>query len=263
MDATLAILIFLFVIGLVIGSFLNVCIYRVPLRMSVTKPLRSMCPHCERQLTWYENIPVAAWMVLGAKCRTCKNPISGQYPLVEILSGFAMVASFIFTENIPTAVLIYILTATLIVITFIDLEHKIIPNRISYPGIIIGLCIGAVQQFYPIFTYPITTGMLDSVYGFLLGGGFFYVIGEVYYYATKRDGLGGGDIKLMAMTGALLGWRSIPPTIFVGSLAGAVIGILLMVFRGADRQLEIPFGPWLSLGVLTYIFGDLPFFRFY
>lgn len=262
MDPTLAILIFLFVIGLCIGSFLNVCIYRVPLKMSVTKPLRSICPSCKRQLEWYENVPVFAWIAIGAKCRTCKAPISGQYPLVELLSGFAIVASFLFTEDVPTAILVYALTATLIVITFIDLEHKIIPNKISYPGIVIGLAVGLWQEFFPTFSYPVTTGMLDSVYGFLLGGGFFYVIGELYYYATKRDGLGGGDIKLMAMTGALLGWRSIPPTIFVGSLAGALVGIVLMLFRGANRQLEIPFGPWLSLGVLLYVFGDLPFFRF-
>lgn len=252
------------ILGLLIGSFLNVCIYRVPRKLSVTNPARSYCPNCETQLTWFENIPVLAWLAIGGKCRHCKAKISGQYPLVELLSGLAAAASFIYFPHLPTAAVIYALTATLIVITFIDLEFKIIPNRINYPGIVIGLGIGAISEFtQPTFFHPpVTQGLYDSVIGFLVGGGIFYVIGEIYYLATKRDGLGGGDIKFLAMTGAILGWQSVPQTIFIGSCSGAIVGILYMVIKGGGRQLEIPFGPWLSLGVMVYMFGSLEYLRF-
>ena len=249
--------------GLLIGSFLNVCIYRVPLKLSVTEPARSFCPVCGTQLSWYENIPVFSWLFLKGKCKHCGAKISGQYPLVEILSAAFAAGSFLTFHDLLTATLVYALSATLIVITFIDLEHKIIPNAISYPGMIIGFIFGVVSEFTSgIMLYPFTQGALDSLLGFLLGGGFFYVIGEGYYLVTKRDGLGGGDIKMMGMTGAILGWKSIAPTIFIGSVAGAIIGVAIMILTGAGKRLEIPFGPWLSLGVIIYIFGDLPFFRF-
>ena len=248
--------------GLLIGSFLNVCIYRIPRHLSVVSPARSYCPECKRELTWWENIPVISWLILNGKCRGCKNKISGRYPFIEILSCIAGGASFLHFGATPTGVLIYALLAALIVITFIDLEFKIIPNVISYPGMIIGLCVGIVSQFYPVFAWPITTGATDSLLGFLIGGGFFYAIAVMYYFWTGNVGLGGGDIKLMGMTGALLGWESVGPTIFAGAVSGAVVGILVMLIQGTGRKTEIPFGPWLSLGAVLYVFVNLPFFRF-
>jgi leader peptidase (prepilin peptidase)/N-methyltransferase len=160
-------------------------------------------------------------------------------------------------------VLVFALSAVLITITFIDLDFKIIPNVISFPGMTLGLLIGIMSQYTGVFAWPITTSAFDSLIGFLLGGGFFYIIGLFYYALTKRVGLGGGDIKLMAMVGALLGYEAIVPSIFAGSLFGAVVGILTVAFKGGGRHTEIPFGPWLSLGTLVYMYVNVSFFRIY
>lgn len=253
------------IFGLIIGSFLNVCIWRLPRQISVSHPSRSFCPHCETQLTWLENIPVLSWLYLGAKCRTCKSLISGQYPFVEILSaGFALTSYHQYGLT-PTGVLIYLLTAALIVITFIDLEFKIIPDLISFPGMIIGLLLSVISQFaphygYQIFHEPIAKNSMESLMGLFAGGGFFYVVGWGYYLFTKRIGLGGGDIKLMGMVGALLGWRGAFETILTGSLLGAFVGIIVMIFSGKGRHTEIPFGPFLALGTVVFLFSGLKMF---
>ncbi len=257
-------LIYFSLFGLLVGSFLNVCIYRVPRKLSVVSPYRSYCPKCERQLTALENVPVLSWLFLGAKCRTCKTPISGQYPLVELLSALAGAAAYLNFGLTPTAAAIYALTAALIVITFIDFEFKIIPNVISYPGITIGLLLGAFNQYAQVFDIPISQSAWDSLIGMYAGGGFFWIIGELYYRMTGTVGLGGGDVKLMGMTGAILGWESVAPTIFLGSLLGSIVGVGVIIFRGGHRRTEIPFGPWLSAGAIIYMFhyDGLPFFRF-
>lgn len=248
--------------GLLVGSFLNVCIYRVPRKLSVVTPMRSYCPSCKRQLSSLENIPVISWLVLGAKCKTCKEPISGQYPLVEMLSALAAAGTYLNFGLTPTSVVVYALCATLIVITFIDFEFKIIPNVISYPGVTFGLLLGAVSQYTHMFELPVSQSAWDSLIGMYAGGGFFWIIGEIYFRMTKTVGLGGGDVKLMGMTGAILGWRSVAPTIFMGSLLGSFVGIALILIRGGNRRTEIPFGPWLSIGAILYIFADMPWFRF-
>ncbi|MBL7663071.1 prepilin peptidase [bacterium] len=255
-------LVYVVILGLGIGSFLNACIYRVPRKLSVAFPTRSFCPKCNKTILWWENIPVLSWFILWGKCSKCRLPISPVYPLVEVLSLCVALASYFYYGLTPTGVVVYLFSAALIVITFIDFEFKIIPDVIDLPGIIIGFIIGGLSQFLNIFEFPITTGLADSLFGFLAGGGFFFVIAEVYYRVTGKEGLGGGDIKLMAMAGSILGWRSIAPAIFVGSLLGSIIGIGLMFIKGEGRNLEIPFGPWLSAGILSYMFFDLPFFKF-
>lgn len=251
------------ILGLLIGSFLNVCIYRVPRKLSVFKPYRSFCPGCEQTLRAWHNIPVISWVVLRGRCGFCKSRISGQYPFVELLSAALAFLSILRFGPTPTAAIVYALSATLLVITFIDLEFKIIPNVISFPGMIFGLLLGIFSQYTGLLLWPLTQSALDSLVGFLLGGGFFYCISLGYYLIAKRVGLGGGDIKLLAMTGAILGVSSVPPTIFAGSLLGAVVGITMMLLKGGGRHTEIPFGPWLSLGALLYMFGDLSIFRFF
>lgn len=244
------------IFGLCIGSFLNVCIYRIPRKLSVMKPVWSFCPPCNKQLTTLENIPVFAWLFQKGRCKCGKERISVVYPAVELLGCFFAVLTYYEFGGINlTSLLVYLLCVTLVVITFIDLEFKIIPNRITYPGIIFGLVIGGIAQYDPfLFDFPITTGLVDSGIGLLIGGGFFYAISYIYYLWKNKVGLGGGDIKMMAMTGALLGWQSIFPTIFIGSLLGSVIGITFMFVKKGDRYTEIPFGPWLALGNLLYIF---------
>ena len=250
------------ILGLCIGSFLNVVIWRLPRGKSVLNPTRSFCTSCEKPLKAWHNIPVLSWLILGTKSACCSKPISGRYPFVELLSALGAVASYLYFGLNPTGILIYALVATLIAITFIDFDFKIIPNVINYPGMIIGLFIGIISQYTQIFAPPITQSALESLIGFLAGGGVFYAIFAFYYMLTKKMGLGGGDIKLMAFLGALLGWQCVAPIIFMGSLAGSVIGIAVMLLQGSGRNTEIPFGPWLALGAVLYIFTDIQVFRF-
>lgn len=256
----MTIIIPLLILGLVIGSFLNVVIYRVPRKLSVVSPARSYCPRCSTTLSWFENIPVLSWIVLGGRCRHCKARISGQYPLVELLSGVFAILSYLHFGLTITALIVYALSVTLVAISFIDLEFRIIPNVISLPGITIGLLLGITSQFTHAFSWPITTGAIDSLIGMLIGGGIFYFIAWIYYLMTKKIGLGGGDIKLLGMTGAILGWESVPQTIILGSIIGSIVGIGAMLVYKTGRNTEIPFGPWLSLGAILYIFADLPIF---
>ncbi|MCC6932789.1 MAG: prepilin peptidase [Deltaproteobacteria bacterium] len=248
-------LVLVFIFGLLIGSFLNVCIWRMPRDLSVIRPYRSFCPKCNTQLSALENIPIVSWFFLRGRCKSCHNPISGRYPLVEFLSGIFAALSFINFGLTLTALVIYIYAASLIVITFIDLDFKIIPDAISLSGIVIGLIIGAVNGFYPgIFVAPISQSALSSLFGVLVGAGLPLAIFYGYYLCTKKEGLGMGDVKLLGLIGALFGWQAAIATIFIGSFFGAIFGIGLMVFGSAGRNTEIPFGPWLALGALLHLF---------
>ena len=247
-------IIYIGIFAALIGSFLNVCVYRIPRDMSVAKPVRSFCPGCERTLPWFENIPLVSWVIQGAKCRGCKKSIPIQYPLVELLSvvnGYYTYTSFGLNLS---SVIIFLLIEALIVISFIDFEFKIIPDVISLPGITIGLLMGCIAEFYHPFSYPLTQGALDSLLGMLCGGGSLYLIAYFYYLYSKQEGLGGGDIKLLGWTGAMLGVSSVLPTILIGSILGSVIGVAVIIFMKGSRKTEIPFGPWLSLGAIAYIF---------
>lgn len=249
------------ILGLIIGSFLNACIYRVPRDISLVQPRRSLCPACNASLSWWENIPLISWLILRAKCHHCGTRISERYPLVEILSAAGAALSYIDYGLTWTALVVYAVSATMIVITFIDIDFRIIPNVITFPGMTIGLCLGIVSQYTEAFLPPVTQGSIDSLIGFVFGISIFYIIGIVYYAFTRRVGLGGGDIKFLGMTGAVLGWESVMPTVFLGSLLGGVVGVCLMVFKGGGRKTEIPFGPYLALGVLLYIFAHVQPFR--
>jgi leader peptidase (prepilin peptidase)/N-methyltransferase len=258
------------ILGAILGSFLNAVIYRVPRRLSLFEPARSFCPTCNKTLTWWQNIPIFSFLLQGGKCVNCKQKIPARYLIVELLaaaSGYATVE--VFGIN-PTGIVVFALVLTLIAISFIDLDHKIIPDRISFPGMIIGLIIGMVSQYSNIFRCrpfqhlcPVSQGAVDSLIGFIAGGGFFWLIGWGYFVATKKDGLGFGDVKLMAMTGAILGMHSVAPTVILGSLTGAVVGVAVMIATGGGRNTEIPFGPWLSIGAILYIFFDPTFFRLF
>lgn len=243
MTAVVLLMIF-FVVGAVIGSFLNVCIYRIPAGESIVSPA-SRCPNCGSSICWYQNIPLLSFLVLGAKCGSCRAGISWRYPLVEALTGglFALVG---FSFQLFAASAVYSLfVAALIVITFIDLDHQIIPDVISLPGIIIGfLCSFAIPWL----------SWTDSLFGILLGGGSLWLVAVLYEFLAKKEGMGGGDIKLLAMIGAFLGWKAILPIIFISSLIGSLVGIPLMLVKKADSKLAIPFGPFLALGALIYLF---------
>ncbi|GAB7026270.1 prepilin peptidase [Geotalea toluenoxydans] len=244
MAGTLPFYIFAFVFGAVVGSFLNVCIYRLPNGQSVVFP-PSHCPNCDYKIRFYDNIPMLSYLLLRGKCRSCKTPISLQYPLVELINGLLTLFLFIKFGPTLTFLFLFIFSSALVTITFIDLEHQIIPDIISLPGIIIG--------FVASFFLP-WLGWKNSLIGILLGGGSLLVVAYGYQFLTKKEGMGGGDIKLLAMMGAFLGWRSVPFIIFVASLVGSIVGVTLMLVQKKDSKLAIPFGPFLAFAALLYVF---------
>jgi leader peptidase (prepilin peptidase)/N-methyltransferase len=247
------ILVFVFILGAVIGSFLNVCIYRIPAGESIVSP-GSRCPQCGMAIRWYQNIPILSWLLLGGKCASCKGPISVRYPMVEALSGL-LFALVLYRFGFHWATPVYwLFCAALVAITFIDLDHQIIPDVISLPGIPIGfLCSFAIPWI----------SWTDSLFGILLGGGSLFLIAAGYELLTKKEGMGGGDIKLLGMMGAFLGWRAVLPVIFFSSLIGSLVGIPLMLVKKADGKLAIPFGPFLALGALIYLFWGPDLIRWY
>lgn len=233
-----------FIFGLVIGSFLNVCIHRLPSSQSIVHP-RSRCPQCGHLIRIYDNIPVLSYLILRGRCRDCGARISLRYPVVELLSGaFAAMAVARFGLGWQ-ALLMYALIAGFLVITFIDLDHRIIPDVITLPGIPIGLA----ASFGPGMISP-----LESLVGILAGGGSLFLVAWGYQLVTQREGMGGGDIKLLAMIGAFIGWKGVLLTIFIASLTGTLAGMALIFRRRGDMKLAVPFGPFLAVGAIAYLF---------
>jgi leader peptidase (prepilin peptidase) / N-methyltransferase len=233
-----------FVFGLVIGSFLNVCIHRLPAGQSIVHP-RSSCPGCGHLIRPYDNIPVLSYLLLGGRCRDCGARISPRYPLVELLSGgFAAMTVTRFGPGWE-GVVMFLLIAAFLVITFIDIDHRIIPDVISLPGIGIGLA----ASFAPGMITP-----LEAVIGMLVGGGSLFLVAWGYELLTHREGMGGGDIKLLAMIGAFMGWKGVLFTIFVASLTGTLAGVALMLRQRGGLKLAVPFGPFLAIGAIAYLF---------
>jgi len=236
--------IYIFAFGLITGSFLNVCISRIPKNESVVFP-PSHCPLCAYRIRWYDNIPLVSYLLLRGRCRGCRARISFIYPLVELLNGLLTVALFWHFGLSLSFAALFLFCSALVVITFIDLEHQIIPDRISLPGIVAGLLF---SFFLPWQTW------LGSLVGILLGGGSLLLVASCYQWLTGKEGMGGGDIKLLAMMGAFLGWKAVPFIIFASSLTGSVVGISVMLIHKKDAKLAIPFGPYLAFGAVLYIF---------
>jgi leader peptidase (prepilin peptidase)/N-methyltransferase len=224
-------------VGAIVGSFLNVCIYRLPLRKSVVWP-SSACTKCGRELSWYENIPVLSWLALRARCRTCHTPISVRYPLVEALT--ATMFALAWWQYGPGALLAsrLVLGCALIVLFAIDLEHQLLPNVITLPLIVVGF-------LFSFFTEP---GWAASLIGILAGGGVLFAIAEIYYRVRHQEGLGMGDVKMLAMVGAFLGWKLTVLTLMLASFSGTLIGLVLIVSKRGGLQYALPFGTFLALG---------------
>ena len=256
-----------FVLGACIGSFLNVCIYRLPAEESVVHP-RSRCPRCGTTIAWYDNLPIVSWALLRARCRGCHTPISARYPLVEAATGGLAILALARFGAEPLTVAVFVFTAALLLITFIDLDHRFIPDEVSLPGIVVGLAVSLL---------PGGIGLVDAALGALLGGGVLWLVAWGYEHLTGREGMGYGDVKLLAMIGAFLGWQAIPAVIVIASLTGSVAGLVAMFdsrsrrrvrrverqfgplavlvsLRRASRRTEIPFGPFLALGALAALY---------
>jgi len=226
--------------GAVVGSFLNVCIHRLPHRESLLRP-GSRCPRCRTPIAWYDNIPILSYLRLRGRCRSCRAGISWRYPLVEALSavGYGFI---IWRFGVTVTAFVYLLLfAALVVVSFIDLDHMIVPDGITLPGMALGLIVGP-------FLLP---RWWDSIGGLVLGGGLLYFMAWISPYLFGKEGMGGGDIKLLAMIGAFLGWQQVLLTVILGGLAGALVGVTLIGARVMTRGTYIPFGPFLSLGALA------------
>lgn len=247
-----------FVLGACVGSFLNVCIHRIPRDESVVAP-RSHCPHCGHLIAWYDNIPLISWVVLGAKCRHCGEPISSRYVLVEFL--VAVLFFLIWMEygmSVFTPVY-WIVAGGLVVATFVDFEHYIIPDRISLGGVVLGVILSFL---FPVLHSQLSLfsrlahwqALLQSAYGILAGAGTLWLVAKVGRIIFKKDAMGMGDVKLLGAIGAFMGWRAVAFSIVVSSFVGSVVGIVLILLGGKEWQSKIPYGPYLALGALLWIF---------
>jgi len=239
---------FAFVFGAVVGSFLNVCIYRLPKGLSIVDP-PSHCFACDTPIRPIDNIPLVSYLLLRGRCHACGAAFSPRYFLVELLTGTLTTALLWHFGFTPAFFLYFVFTAALIVVTFIDIDYLIIPDAISLPGIGIGLAASFLIEGMPT--------PLESAIGIVLGGGILWAVAFGYEKLTGVEGMGFGDVKLLAMIGAFLGWRAVPLSLLIGSLSGSIIGITAMAILGKNRRWEIPFGPFLALGaILTLLFGN-------
>jgi len=228
------------VLGLAFGSFLNVCVHRIPRGQSLAHP-GSRCPACAYELRWFDNIPVVSYAALRGRCRKCRAPISIRYPAVEL----ATMALFVLHGEVFgwTAMLVprVIFACAMVVLFAIDLEHHLLPNVITLPGIAIGLVSSAV----------LPPGLVDALIGAVAGGGVLWLVGEAYYRYSGHEGMGGGDVKMLAMIGAFLGWKLMLLTLVLSSLAGSVIGLIVIAMKRGGMKYALPFGTFLALGALA------------
>ena len=242
-----------FIFGAVVGSFLNVCIARLPKGESVVSP-PSHCPLCNTPIPFYDNVPLLSHVYLRGRCRFCRERISPRYFIVEFL--MAILAVLLLSQlGLGLAFVVnFVLVAALIVITFIDLDVRIVPDVISLPGIGLGLLSSIVQYQWPIDRLSNLPSPMSSLLGIIVGGGSLLLVAWAYQFFTGIEGMGGGDIKLLAMIGAFLGWPSVPVTLFVASLSGSVVGLVFMLRKGVDSKYALPFAPFLCMGALFHLF---------
>jgi leader peptidase (prepilin peptidase)/N-methyltransferase len=226
-------------LGLCAGSFMNVCIYRLPRGGSLIRP-RSRCPGCDYQLRWYDNIPLISYLLLWGRCRSCRSRISLRYPIVEIVTAVVFFAHYAVFDLTALMFVRALFASALIVLFAIDLEHQILPNAITLPGIVAGL----------IFSVVLPPGVFDAVLGVLIGGGVLWLIGEAYYRYSGQEGMGGGDVKMLAMVGAFLGWKQVLVTLVVSSVTGSLLGLLLILSRRGNLKQALPFGTFIAIGAL-------------
>lgn len=239
---------FFFVLGCLLGSFANVVIVRLPQGENIALP-RSFCRSCKNTIKWYHNIPVLSWILLGGKCAYCGAPYSIRYPAIELLMGIAFALTFYSTGYSYTLIEYLYFVFALITCAFIDLDHMILPDKFTLSGIVIGVIGAAINP---------ERSLTQSLFGVLMGGGFLWAVAYLYYAFRGREGMGGGDIKLLAWIGAVLGWQSIPVVILLSSVVGSIVGIALAIRTKDGMKYALPFGPFLVAAALFYIFihGD-------
>lgn len=251
-----------FIFGTIVGSFLNVCIARLPKGQSLVSP-RSHCPACKTPIFFYDNVPLLSYLYLRGRCRFCGTNISPRYLVVELVTAVLAVA-LLHRFGLGLSFFVgFIFVAALIVVTFIDLDVRIVPDVISLPGIGLGLLFSIAHGYLPTNRFSFIPAPLSSLIGIILGGGVLLVVAWVYEFATGKEGMGGGDVKLLAMIGAFLGWVAAPLTLFFASLSGSIVGLALILKKGADGKHALPFAPFLCLGALIHLFFGREIIAFY
>jgi leader peptidase (prepilin peptidase)/N-methyltransferase len=266
--------IFVFLFGLLIGSFLNVCIIRIPARKSIVMPA-SACPKCGAPIRPYDNIPVLSWLLLGGKCRACKAKISGMYPLVELLTALLLFGCYLAFGFTTEALKWAIFSALVIVLVFTDLRERILPDAVNYTGFALGLALSFVTRptdgtalwvANRIFEFPPplpVISLVDALLGAALGSGLLWLVSEAYFRLRGREGMGMGDVKMMLLVGAFLGAKRTLLTIFAGSLLGSILGLAFMAARRKDSNYELPFGTFLGMAALLVVFFGTPVVSWY
>jgi len=266
--------ILVFAFGLSIGSFLNVCIVRIPERKSIIKPA-SACPKCGAAIRPYDNIPVVSYLLLGGKCRACKAKISAVYPIVELLTALLFLGCYLAFGLTPEALKWAAFSALMIVLVFTDLRERILPDVVNYTGFGIGLALSlftkpadgtALWAARRMFDFPPPTPVLslfDALLGAAIGGGLLRLVSGVYFRLRKREGMGLGDVKMMLMAGAFLGVKRTLLTILAGSLLGSVLGAAFILLRRKGSDYELPFGTFLGMAALLVMFFGTPVVNWY
>ncbi len=251
--------IFAGLLGSVLGSFANVCIWRMPRGESVAWP-GSHCPSCGHKLAFWENVPVLSYVFLLGRCRSCHNRISLMYPLVELICiGLSLLAWWHFGEPLRYLIYLCLFIVPLVIVSGIDLAHMIIPDVISLPGIAVGFLVHVFLDNRGHYM----SAAIDSVTGIIIGGGSLYLVAIAYEKLKKQEGLGGGDIKLIAMLGAFFGWRAAIVILLISSFLGSLVGLGVILALRKDMKYAIPFGPFLAAAGLVYLFAGLPMIRWY
>lgn len=237
----------LFIVGAILGSFFNVIIHRVPRGESIVRP-PSACPACGTRIRVWDNVPVVSYVVLRGRCRHCSEPISPRYPLVELISAALPVLLYLQFGTTARFWVYWPLTCALLIVSFIDLDLRIIPDKVTLPGIVLGLVLAPLLGL---------TGFWSSLLGVLVGGGALYLIGVVGELVLKKESMGGGDVKLAAALGAFMGWKMVLAALFLAFFLGAVVGVVVLARRAKNWDSSLPFGPFIALGaVLAVLWGE-------
>jgi len=239
--------------GLVWGSFTNVVIHRLPLGESIVSP-RSRCPGCRNLVASYDNIPVASFIVLRGRCRHCQTRISFRYPAIELAIGAASLLSFLRHGPSLEYVVEFAFVTAMVALIFIDFDHQILPDSITLSGLALGLALA-----WPLEAITI----VDALAGVALGGGLLFAVSELYFRVKKVEGMGFGDVKMMAMVGAFLGWRGVLLTLFLGSFTGSIVGLVVIGLSGGDMKTKLPFGTFLGMGAIATVYAGPPIITWY
>lgn len=274
MVPSILIAVFIFFFGLIIGSFLNVCIVRIPGGKSIVLP-SSACPQCGAAIRPYDNIPVLSYLLLAGKCRNCKTKISATYPAVELLTGLLFLACYKAFGLTAEALKWAVFSAILIVLVFTDLRERLLPDVVNYTGLGLGLVLSlftkpadgtAAWLANHTFDFPPPAPVIslaDALFGAAIGSGLLWLVSEAYFKLRGREGMGLGDVKMMLMAGSFLGVKRTLLTIFAGSVLGSILGIIFILARRKDSEYELPFGTFLGMAALLVVFFGTPLINWY